>query len=224
MRILQWFVGAVLMMSIGGATQARREIARASADFNHDGRPDVLSIAALSTRPVNDRQPWCGAGRKDTGRFDVTVRLGGRESRTTDLNTLFRESSLSFTAGRWSIVVADYNGDGRPDFNLGQYAGCNGWAYAIFTVLDDGAVSRLEVSGGEVRVTDFANSTGALERVHGGFVARWYDNSRGHVRGVYCWSAPTNQFVLRSETVGDSTAQSAKQPVASEATGCEERH
>src|SRR5690348_9563590 len=122
MRILQWFVGAMLMMSIGGAAQVRREIARASADFNHDGRPDVLSIEALSPRPVNDRQPWCGAGRKDTGRIDVTVRLSGGTSRTTALNVLFRESSLSFTAGRWSIVVADYNGDGQPDFNLGQYA------------------------------------------------------------------------------------------------------
>jgi len=213
------------MMSIGGAAQVRREIARASADFNHDGRRDVLSIDALSPRPVTDRQPWCGAGRKDTGQVDVTVRLSGRTSRTTDLNALFRESSLSFTAGPWSIVLADYNGDGRPDFNLGQYGGCNGWAYAIFTVLDDGAVSRLEVSGGDVRVIDFANSTRALEPIRGGFVARWYDNSRGHVRSVYCWNASTNQFVLRNETVGDSTeVRATKQPVASNATGCQERH
>jgi hypothetical protein len=224
MRILQWYLVVALTVSGGAAAQPRREIARAIADFDRDGHEDVLSIEALSARPINDRQPWCGAGRKDTGRVDVTVRLGGRNPRTTDLNALFKESSLSFTAGRWPVVVADYNGDGRPDFNLGQYGGCNGWSYAIFTVLDNGAVSRLEVVGGGVRVIDFANSTRALEPIRGGFVAKWYDNSRGHVRGVYCWSAPTNQFVLRRETVGDSTPQGTKQPAASSAAGCEDRH
>jgi hypothetical protein len=90
-------------------------------------------------------------------------------------------------------------------------------------VLDDGAVSRLEANGGGVRVTDFANSTSALEPIRGGFVATWYDNSRGHVRGVYCWSATMNQFLRRTETVGDSTAPATKQPAASNATGCNDR-
>jgi hypothetical protein len=211
----------VIVAPTGRLQNADREITRLVADLTRDGRVDTLSIRASSARPIDDREAWCNGGAKDTGRFEISVTLSGRTRRRTLLNDLFKESSLSFSAGLWTIVVADYNGDGRPDFNLGQYAGCNGWQYAIFTMLDDGRVTRLEVEGEWVRVADFANSTQGIRPIPGGFVAAWYDNSRGTIRTTYCWINATNRFALIRETVTHSTE--TKEPAASDAAGCGNR-
>jgi hypothetical protein len=185
---------------------ATREIARAIADFNGDGLADTLTIRALSPRSVTDTAAWCGAGVKDTGRFDVVVWVSPHTKTETRLNDFFRGETLAFTAGRWSVVVADYDGDGRVDFNLGQYASCNGWAYRLFTVTDSGSIRELRVQPERlIRADDFANSTRAFVLIPGGgFEARWYDNSRGTVQTRYCRSMTANVFVVRDErTIND---------------------
>ena len=192
----------------GGGVRADREVARAVADFNGDGRADVLSIRARSRRAILDTAAWCGAGAKDTGRFDAVMTLAGRPPTRTNLNDLFGGESLSFGATFWQIVAADYNGDGRLDFNLGQYASCNGWSYSVLSVMDDGSVIKRALRPArDIRVTDFANSTRKLAPVSGGgFRATWYDNSRGNVRTLYCWNSSAAQFVIAEEKVGDDVA------------------
>lgn len=203
MSVLSFAVaGAMTLSPISHAArvQSSREIARLVADFNRDRRPDTLSIRALSRRPIRDTSAWCGAGVKDTGRFEAVVRLAGHQEARTLLNDLFGGESLGFTAGRWRIASADYNGDGRPDFNLGQYASCNGWQYSVFSVTDDGRVVKLRVEhDAMVRASDDANSTKRLEPVTGGFRATWYDNTRGNVETLYCWRAPAAMFVIADE-------------------------
>src|SRR5690348_11968214 len=97
MRILRW-AAAIAFVASSRVLSQGREIARTTADLNRDGRPDVISIRSLSPRSVNDRQPWCGAGRKDTGRVDISVTLSGGMYRKTNLNSLLHEPSLSFSA------------------------------------------------------------------------------------------------------------------------------
>lgn len=66
-----------------------------------------------------------------------------------------------FRPGDWSVVFADYDRDGRIDFNLGRYAGCNGWRYDLFTVDASGRVRRL-LTTRPLAVADHSNSTARI--------------------------------------------------------------
>src|SRR5512140_2889167 len=83
-------VGAMTSSPFNHAVHAQRsrEIARLVADFNRDGRPDTLSIRALTRRPIRDTSAWCGAGVKDTGRFEAVVRFAVHQETRTLVNDL----------------------------------------------------------------------------------------------------------------------------------------
>lgn len=60
--------------------------------------------------------------------------------------SLMGTKKLSFCDKEWRVFTKDYNGDGRIDFNLGQYRTSNGWLYWLFTISPLGKVSLLKVS------------------------------------------------------------------------------
>src|SRR5664279_3922003 len=82
-------------------------------------------------------------GRPDayTGRVVISVRIGTKAAVETDIGSLIGRDELNFFSPSVALVFADYNNDGRPDFNLGQQCGSNNFCYWLFTIEPSGAVS-----------------------------------------------------------------------------------
>jgi hypothetical protein len=176
-------------------------IVQARRDFNGDGTEDTLAIYLASGRRVHDADPWCGAGDKYEGRFIVTVEVAGQR-RSVDLNALFGSTDeLWLWATPWAIAFDDYNSDGQLDFNLGQYASCNGWRYRLFTVTLGGEVSLLPVEPtDDVAVAAEESSTSRITTTPQGFEVEYYDSSRGgRVLASYVWDRRMDMFLLKQD-------------------------
>lgn len=172
-------------------------VARANHDFDHDGRTDTLEIVLLDGRRYDDTTAWCGAGDKFEGRFAVRVHLASGST------TRFALPEYTFfRAPGGEVVLEDYNGDGRADFNLGQYATCNGWRYRLYTVGPSGEVQRLPVGDSPdawLPVNDVANSTDEIVTTRRGFRACHYDNASTYTVRWYAWHRNDGRFVRTGE-------------------------
>ena len=174
-------------------------------DLNGDGKPDRISIELVAGRKYDDQTLWCGNGRKYEGRFDLCVEIAGKSPVRTNLNRLMfpgekDEEPLFFRSEPWQIQFADYNHDGQIDFNLGQYAGCNGWAYRLFTISPSGAVSEIPIEDGkEITWADGSNSTDQIHLTKRGFWYAHYDQLRGGLTSTYAWDKAKKRFVLAKE-------------------------
>jgi len=76
--------------------------------------------------------------------------------------------TMRFWYGREDrLAIADYNGDGAPDFNLGQFTNSVKWEYGLFTLRKGGRVAMLESP--EIYVSPGGEpSTDRIEAVPGG--------------------------------------------------------
>ena len=190
-----------LLLLFAGAARAETVLATARGDFNGDGRRDSLAVVMTAGRLVHDTEAWCGAGRRYEGRFVLRVRLAGRPAVDTDLNRLMDAGDgeqLAFPARKWSLLLSDYSGNGRPEFTLGQYASCNGWRYRLFAVSADGGVTERRVDDGQTLFLAARDPSVRLPIVEGGFEQRYYDNTKAaEVIRYYRWDADKQAFVLR---------------------------
>ena len=163
-------------------------IAKVRADLDGDGAAETLEVVMLSGRRELDAEPWCGAGDMWRGRFELRVRRGGRVLDRRAFGPLFwppdgQGEEITFWAPL-RIVLADYNGDGRPDFNLGQYGSCNGNLYRLYTLGPAGRLAELPLAGGGAVLVSGAgrsNSTRAIAARGGVISASHYDNLLGRV-------------------------------------------
>lgn len=176
-------------------------LASIALDVDEDGRPDTLQIEMTEGRRYDDRQVWCGRGSKYEGRFVATVLKDGKTPVETPLNALFspEDAILWFWSGPWQIQTADFNHDGAVEFNLGRYAGCNGWEYLVFSIDDSGKVHKVSAL---IPVSDFSNSTSKLEPSGNGFTAVYYSNADPRVgdwRAEYDWDRAKQKFVFSGE-------------------------
>lgn len=179
------------------AQEEQLRVASAAHDFDGDGRTDTLAVMMLDGRRYDDTAAWCGRGEKFEGRFAVEVRPAAGDT------TRFALRDYSFFRDRGDgVVLEDYDHDGRADFNLGQYASCNGWRYRLYTVDSSGGIRRLRVGSsrdGWLPVSDFANSTEAIRPTERGFEICFYDSSATHTVRRYAWNAEEGRFVLMDE-------------------------
>jgi hypothetical protein len=180
-----------------GATPGPRvTITRATVDVDHDGIPETVSVQMISGRHYNDNNLWCGMGEKYEGSFAVVIDIHGRRVETL-LSPLLGGDSLWFPAQPWKLVMGDYNDDGQINFNLGQYADCNGWRYRLFSIRPTGVVEMVSL---DFRANDFAPSTSKITRVEKGFRVTDYDNSRGgNWETTYRWNPTARMFEKDSE-------------------------
>jgi hypothetical protein len=191
----------------GAGARVAVVISESRQDIDADGTKERIEIVMEQGERSKDTEPWCGQGEKWEGEFSIRVWKGGRLLSSQSLNDLMapdtgqpgagQAESLFFWTPRFSLAFADYNGDGQIDFNLGQYASCNGNQYQLFTIGPNGRISRLPVKdrvGFFISPPSKANST-RLIRATGGVVRfSFYDNSVGRRReGRYRWDG--RQFV-----------------------------
>jgi len=94
---------------------------------------------------------------------------------------------LNFS-GSFNLVWDDYNGDGQPDFTLGQWAGSNGNIYNLYTQNDRGQIVRLD-TGGEMYMAERGPSV-RLEKIDDTrFTTSYYDQIEGsYKQRVYEWN------------------------------------
>jgi hypothetical protein len=207
----RWFgltvlgLAACLIPRLGPASDPVT-VAGGVADLNGDGRPDQIELRMDHGRRYVDTQPWCGMSPPGThkyeGHFILRVTLAGQRTVETDLNALLDPcGDLWFHGDAWRIVFKDFNQDGKAEFSLGQYGGCNGWLYRILGVDPTGHVVAL--SDRVFSSGDHANSSADFHLTQQGFRNTWYDNSRGtNVCNEFRWAAKAHRFQFQSERAG----------------------
>jgi hypothetical protein len=174
-------------------------IGRGAFDFDGDGKPDELLLLFVTGQRGRDIAEWCGGFDKYTGQFDIVVILS---------SGLVTRASLNVAADLpFKIAFADYNGDGRPNFFIHQYANCFTYVYHFFTVGRSGEVSALPtgpgdfevILGGGVHEAPF-HPTGA------GFTYRDFDRDRSEWREGRCnWLRAAARFDCQEHWVKEGT-------------------
>lgn len=156
-------------------------VASAAVDVDGDGRPDRIRIITRDATRHVDEEPCGSCGDIVDGHFIAAVTLSGsKRTVETPITTHpgIVDTMWFFYGGKSDLAIADYNGDGAPDFNLGQYTNNIKWEYALFTIRKNGRVEllaaephgiyvspgdepstkRIEVVPGGIRFEDFGNA------------------------------------------------------------------
>lgn len=94
--------------------------------------------------------------------------------------------------GKFTLLFDDYNGDGSPDFTVGQWGSSALSLYDVYTLFPDGTVKKtaqaVPGTGGDFSVR-FKRDGGT------GFFGSWYDNASGRTESVHClWNAEKGIF------------------------------
>lgn len=192
MALVLWFS---FMAGAASAAPTPVVIASAQADLDGDGLSETLEVVLLQGRRFLDAEPWCGAGDKWEGGFALRVRRGEALLDQRAWGELFypagNAEEPAFFWAPLTLVLADYNGDGRPDFNLGAYGSCNANLYRLFSLTPQGRLAELPVQGGRALAVSGAgrnNSTPLIRAEDGVLGHTYYDNTRGREITVrYSW-------------------------------------
>lgn len=187
----------LLVIHLIGNVAEAQTLTRSIVDINDNGEADTLSLEMTYGRHYVDEEAWCGNGEKYEGSFAFVVDFQGNRV-TTSLDSLLGVDSLWFHTGAWDLALADHNGDGEIEFNLGQYASCVGWNYWIFTIHASGRVEKVSE---QFMVSDFVASTTKLNPAPSGFRAEQYDRMNGKmVENTFRWNGDTRLFEYVSTT------------------------
>ncbi|MBP1990874.1 hypothetical protein [Paenibacillus eucommiae] len=132
-------------------------------------------------------------GPYEGGRWEGKFQLDVLDEQTKlvaglDLNKGFQEELLSFH-DKFDITFADYNGDGNPDFSIGQYASSNLYTYLLFTVTKDG-ISQLPIKGVPDLFSSQRTYSPLFTKVNDTTIkTSFYDNSKGQdVEQSFSWT------------------------------------
>lgn len=151
-------------------------LASGAVDVDGDGTPDAIRVETAHPTFIVDEDPCSGCGDRVEGEFSAVVTLSwsGR-SVSSPLALHTPGETLWFWRVRpTKLVIADYNGDGRPEFNLGRFVNSVKWEYGLFTLAPDGRVERLAKDQPEIYVSPGGDaSTGRIEIIPNGF--RFHD-------------------------------------------------
>lgn len=138
------------------------------------------------------REDWAYSnlmGPRWEGEFVIEVAdESGRTVATTSLNAMYGEPLTFYSP--FTIWFDDYNGDGDPDFTIGQKASTNGNLYRLFTLRSDGRVEPLPVEGEPlfISVTTGIHSTKLDKAEDRAFFMVYYDQPTGkYFKDLFRW-------------------------------------
>jgi len=169
------------------------------------GKKATLQVVLIKGGEIVDEAPSSMCSKRIEGTFAVKVKFDKGKAVYTPLNNLMtfnkkNTEKLAFCAKPWKIVTADYNRDGQIDFNLGQYANSNGWAYWFFTISPSGHASLLPVPNDFIFLADDKNSTNKIKITDEGIKTVAYANACdkpedcGWWQTTYRWNIELKRF------------------------------
>ncbi|UVI30801.1 hypothetical protein [Paenibacillus spongiae] len=116
------------------------------------GSNSTLKLRLVEGSYYEDWQPGAYRGTVYEGAFVFEVQDEvGNVIETTELSR-FYDGPLTFTR-LFPLAMADYNGDGLPDFTLGQHSNSSGNEYRIFSVQQNFSIAELPVPGSGLYVS-----------------------------------------------------------------------
>ncbi|MEF3306897.1 hypothetical protein [Paenibacillus sp. GYB003] len=185
--------------------QGERETAMLSENELEGENGEALHGFKLLVRMVDgvyreESDPGPFQGRQYEGRFAAElIDRNGTTVASLDLNDAFGESPLRFREP-FPIPLLDYNGDGFPEFAIGQYASSNLYAYRLFTVKPNEIV-RLNITGvPELMSSDRSYAAAFPRAAPGSFTVPVYDNSKGsHYEERFEWREGEFRLAGRSD-------------------------
>lgn len=106
---------------------------------------------------------------------------------------LFSDGGLPF-----ALRFADYNGDGNPDFTIGQWAGSTADCYTLFTIAPDGTITP-QSGPYAIFASDGKGDNeycAVFVQEENGFTTQVYNNATGEYEQVpYVWDAARNTYL-----------------------------
>ena len=171
-------------------------------DIDGNGKKELVELRMVSGKLIEAEEESCLSFRKYEGKFSIAVWVEGGPIEQS-LNALWGDEAgaMFFHAEPFRLGFHDYNQDGQPDFNIGQYENCNGWTYKLFTIARDGKITPLKVDGFDqgLYVQDVDNSTAEIRETSSGFRKKEYNNTDESCMPctkVFVWNKEKQAFKL----------------------------
>lgn len=134
-------------------------------------------------------------GRNWSGRFGlVLIDNQGRTLNSFPLSEHF-EDPIIFN-DFFQIQFEDYNGDGDPDFTIGQYGSSNGYFYKLFTLRKNNVIEELGIKlGSDLFISSPKGYSIKLDKVDDhSFKRSYYDNVAGkQMEDIFQWNGSAFQ-------------------------------
>lgn len=197
-----------MIFSGGGGAVARDEAARSRVEtkgpvtvsrndlFPVTGKREFLNLQLLQGSYSEDwSTPSPLAGRSWSGQFRLEMTDEHGEALGSFALSRHFPEELRF-GDLFQIQFADYNGDGQPDFTIGQYGSGNGSVFKLFTLQPDHTIRELQIRGAVsgLFISSVDRYSVKLEQVEGGFRASHYDNASGReLETTYRWDGAAFQ-------------------------------
>lgn len=189
------------------APDPTRVISEAAIDYDRDGREEKLVIRMVKGELVEEKEPGPFQGTNWEGEFRLELVDGdGKLLHSLDLNPTFGGEPLVFARNRsFDIAFEDYNGDGSPDFSIGQYFSSNGSTYNLYSLMPEG----IAVIHRDLFTADSVYSAHYEKAGNTSFKNRYYDMEKGETtETLYTWQG--DRFVrTECEGCGGSTPAAA---------------
>ena len=184
-------------------------VAAGKVDVDGDGVPDRIRIETRDGCFVKERLPCAGCGDSVDGHFVAVVTLSKNHRIVSTPVADHPQISdiMSFpNKPTAQLFIGDYNGDGQPDFNLGQFANSVNWEYTLYTIHRDGSVEEYALDKPEIYVADDQPSTKLIEPIPGGMRFHDFANA-GYPTGWFLftchWQADRKAFRCSSDPERD---------------------
>lgn len=189
---MRYLIIILLLISSTETANSEETILTSSmVDIYGDGGAEKVTLVMTKGKKYKDKKPWCGNGDKYEGAFSIVVTFPDDRRIATELKSLVPHIGF-FYSHPWKIYFSDYNHDGVIDFNLGQYSGCNGSEYTLFSFDKDGRLFRL----GSASLSGHDNSTDRIQLTDRGYSASFYNNTiGGNTTIFYDWNPVSKKFI-----------------------------
>ncbi|WP_336773356.1 metal-dependent hydrolase [Paenibacillus sp. MMO-58] len=154
-------------------------------------KPYFIDIELVNGTYSEDWSPGPFMGPNWSGEFHLVLRDDiGNELNRVALNDFYTDPLLFNST--FDLSFDDYNGDGNPDFTIGQYGTSNGNYYKLFTLTGSDEFKELDAGGRDgmfISADDSMYSTHLHKIDDSSFQTTYYDNSTGHyVKNTFTWS------------------------------------
>lgn len=137
-------------------------------------------------------------GRSWSGRFALVLNdEQGNQMNAFPISDHFADKTLLFN-DFFQIQFEDYNGDGDPDFTIGQYGTSNGNFYKLFTLRNNNVIEELAIKPtSELFISGSDKYSTRLEKIDEfRFNTTYYDNVEGkQKKDIFQWDGNVFQMV-----------------------------